>query len=77
MRTVSDEIRIEGLTELQRDLADRLWSMDTEEEVQAFISGLPQSLKREAYCVATMLIAHELDSVEAVSPDLQRYLRSL
>lgn len=74
---MSDEIRIEGFTALQCDLADRLWSMDTEEEVSAFINGLPQSLKREAYCVATMLIAHELDRVEAVSPDLQQYLRSL
>jgi len=68
---------IEGFTDLQRDLADRLWGMDTEAEVQGFISTLPKNLKREAWVVLTMIVATELDSIDLVSPDLQHYLRTL
>jgi hypothetical protein len=70
-------IKIEGFTELQRDLADRLWNMDTEREAQEFVDGLPRNLKREAWVVIMMIMAHELDEVDVVSPDLQQYLRSL
>ena len=68
---------IEGFTDLQRDLADRLWSMDTQAEVEGFISTLPKNLKREAWTVLTMIVATELDTVDLVSPDLQQYLRTL
>jgi hypothetical protein len=70
-------IKIEGFTQLQRDLADRLWAMDTEREAREFVDGLPKRLKQEAWVVITMIMAHELDDVDVVSPDLQQYLRSL
>jgi hypothetical protein len=70
-------IKIEGFTELQRDLADRLWKMDTEREAREFVDSLPRNLKREAWVVIMMIMAHELDEVDVISPDLQQYLRSL
>jgi hypothetical protein len=70
-------IKIEGFTELQRDLADRLWKMDTEREAREFVDGLPKNVKREAWVVIMMIMAHELDEVDVISPDLQQYLRSL
>ena len=68
---------IEGFTDLQRELADRIWSMDTEHEVNHFIYSLPRNLRREAWTVLTMIIADQLDAVDEVSPDLQQYLRTL
>jgi hypothetical protein len=71
------DIQIQGLSPLQRDLADRIWSMDTEDQVQEFVSTLPRSLKREAWVVMQMIIASELDNQMEVSPDVQAYISSL
>ena len=71
------DIQIQGLSPLQRDLADRIWSMDTEDQVQEFVSTLPRSLKREAHVVLNMIIASELDNQMEVSPDVQAYISSL
>ena len=71
------DIQIQGLSPLQRDLADRIWSMDTEDQVQEFVSTLPRSLKREAWVVMQMIIATELDNQMEVSPDVQAYISSL
>lgn len=68
---------IQGFTALQKDLADRIWALDTELEVSAFIMSLPRNLKREAYVVMQMIIAQELDNVMEVSPDVQAYINSL
>ena len=68
---------IEGFSPLQKDLADRIWALDTELEVSAFIMSLPRNLKREAYVVMQMIIASELDNHMEVSPDVQAYINSL
>lgn len=70
-------ITIQGLTALQRDLADRIWSMDSQEQIDQFVSGLPQSLKREAWVVMQMIIWAELDGVEEVSDEVSAYCSSL
>lgn len=71
------DIQIQGFSPLQQDLADRIWSMDTEDQVQEFVSTLPRSLKREAWVVMQMIIASELDNQMEVSPDVQAYISSL
>ena len=68
---------VEGFTPLQRDLADKIWGMDTQDQIQEFVSTLPRSLKREAWVVMQMIIASELDNQMEVSPDVQAYLSSL
>ena len=68
------DIQIQGLTALQRDLADRLWSMDTQEEIAEFVGQLPKSLKREAWVVMQMIIAAELDRVMEVTDEVRDYL---
>jgi hypothetical protein len=70
-------IEIRGFTQLQRDLADRLWQMDSEREAREFVDGLPKSLKREAWVVIMMIMAHELDSYMEVSDEVSSYIRSL
>jgi len=68
-------ITIEGLTELQRDIADRLWALDTTAEITDYISTLPRSLKREAWVVQQMIIAAELDQVLEITDEVEHYLR--
>ena len=68
---------IRGFTPLQRDLADKIWGMDTQDQIQEFVSTLPRSLKREAWVVMQMIIATELDNQMEVSPDVQAYISSL
>ena len=68
---------IEGFSPLQKDLADRIWSLDTQAELEQFVSTLPRSLKREAYVVMQMIIAEELDNVMEVTDEVSAYCRSL
>jgi hypothetical protein len=67
-------ITIQGLTELQRDLADQLWSLDTTEDIEQWMATLPKSLKREAWVVMNMIIWAELDQFMEVSDEVSDYL---
>jgi hypothetical protein len=67
---------ITGLTAVQRDIADRLWSLDTTAEINDYIHSLPRSLKREAWVVMQMIIWAELDQVMEITDEVQDYLHS-
>ena len=73
---MSNDIEIQGFSALQRDLADRIWSMDTQDQIAEFVSTLPRSLKREAWVVMQMIIAAELDNYMEVSDEVHSYLSS-
>ena len=49
-------IEIPGLSPRQIDLANRIWSMDSMEEVVAFFDTLPQRAKIDAYIVYQMIL---------------------
>ena len=68
---------ITGLTELQRDIADRLWALDTTEDIEQYIATLPRSLKREAWVVMNMIIWAELDDIEDITDATQDLIRSI
>ena len=74
---MSNDIEIQGFTALQRDLADRIWSMDTQDQIAEFVMTLPKNLKREAWVVMQMIIAAELDNVMEVEDAVKDYCRSL
>lgn len=57
-------MEIYGLNERQRQIADLLWSMETQEEVKSFIKGLKGSIKRDAEIVLEMMILAVLDEVK-------------
>lgn len=70
------DIQIRGFTALQQELADRIWSMDTQHELEQFIARLPRSLRREAWVVQQMIIAAELDSYMEITDEVSDYLHS-
>ena len=49
-------ISIPGLSARQIDLANRIWSMDSTEEVVAFFDTLPMKARIDAYIVYTMIL---------------------
>ena len=56
-------IQIEGLSPLQQELAERLWTMESREEIVAWIQLMPRSVALQAYIVMEMMLAAELDRV--------------
>jgi hypothetical protein len=68
---------VQGFSPLQKDLADRIWSLDTQHQVEEFVSGLPRNLKREAWVVMNMIIWAELDTYMEVTDDVKNYIYSL
>lgn len=57
-------IEIQGLSPIQKDMADRLWQLDSPEEVSNFIMGLPKSMRELAQVMHDMIIAAALDGYE-------------
>lgn len=68
---------IQGFTALQREIADRIWQMDTREEIERYVLTMPNNLRTHAWIVMNMIIAAELDHTDYVNPELTLYLRSL
>lgn len=67
-------ITIEGLSELQRELADQIWQCDSQEEVAEFISRLPRRLRAQARVVHELMIAAVIDQHMEVTDAVRDYL---
>jgi hypothetical protein len=54
-------IELTGLSSLQKELAERMWNMESMEEIVAWIQMMPKSVALQAYIVMQMIIAAEID----------------
>ena len=54
-------IELTGLSPLQRELADRMWQMESMDEIVAWVQSMPRSVALQAYLVMQMIIAAEID----------------
>lgn len=50
------QIRIDGLTAYQIKIVDKLWSMDTHDEVTEWISSLSSAEQKEAVTLQQMIL---------------------
>lgn len=57
------EIKLYGLSALQRELADQIWACDSQEDVDDFIGALPKRLRGQAKFVKEMMTIAVWDSV--------------
>lgn len=57
-------IRLEGLTPLRVELCDKIWGMETQEEVIEWFDTLPNSLKITAHAMLHLIIAEMIDQQE-------------
>jgi hypothetical protein len=60
-------IEIQGFNKKQRLLADIIWALDTQDQVQAFIRSLPKKDREQAQVVCEMMILAFFDEVDTVS----------
>jgi hypothetical protein len=67
-------ITIQGLTTVQREIADRIWAMDSQHEVEHYILSMPKRMRTQAWVVLNMIIATELDSYMEVTDEVRDYL---
>ena len=56
-------IKIDGLNSHQHRILDRLWSMNTLDEVEEWMSTLPESDQRLASSLAHLLLLEQLDMI--------------
>jgi hypothetical protein len=54
-------IELHGLSPLQRELAERMWNMESMDEIVAWVQMMPRSVALQAYIVMQMIIAAEID----------------
>ena len=64
-------IRLEGLTPLQVELCDKIWGMETQEEIVEWFNSLPRSLQITAHAMLMMITAELLDQEEFTVSDLE------
>ena len=64
-------ITIEGLTKQQRQIADLLWSCDTQEAVHQLIQSLPPEYKQDAVAIHQLMIAAVFDQYEDITEDVE------
>lgn len=52
---------LEGLTPLQQEILEKIWSMDTQAEVIAWFDTLPRNLKQTAHAMLMMVVIEMID----------------
>lgn len=68
-------ITIEGFTKRQRMLADIIWALESQQQVEMFISTLPKRQKQEARVVCEMMILACIDEVDTVDESVVELLK--
>jgi hypothetical protein len=56
-----NNIRLEGLTPLQVELADKIWQMDTQEAIGEWLGTLPRSLRQQAVSLLYLITVECID----------------
>jgi len=54
-------IELTGLSPLQQELAERMWNMESMDEIVAWVQTMPRSVALQAYIVMQMIIAAQID----------------
>ena len=57
-------IELENLSDIQKSLCDILWELDDANELQAFLNGLPERLRRDAESMIQMMLLNSIDKTE-------------
>jgi hypothetical protein len=67
-------IEIQGLTRKQRLLADIIWALDTQAQVQNFIRSLPPKDREQAEVITEMIILAFVDQCDTIDPEVSRVI---
>jgi hypothetical protein len=65
-------ITLEGLSKQQMQIADLIWSCESQADVDQLIENLPESYKRDAVTVHELMIAAVMDEYqEGITEDVK------
>jgi hypothetical protein len=68
-------ITITGLTKQQYQIADMIWSCDSQEDVQRLLAAMPAQYKQDAQTVHELMIAAVMDQHEDITEDVKDIIR--
>ena len=54
-------IQIDGLTPLQMEILERIWSMDSQAEVMTWFDTLPRNLRQTAHAMLMLVVIEMID----------------
>lgn len=64
-------MQLHGLTAQQIEICNKLWGMETEDEVLEWFDTLPQNLKFEAHLILSLILLEQLDETVAQMSELE------
>lgn len=64
-------ITLEGLTKQQYQIADMIWSCESQQDVDRLIRNLPANYKQDAVTIHQLMIAAVFDQHEEITEDVQ------
>jgi hypothetical protein len=57
-------MELDNLTDMQKSLCDILWELDDSAELNAFLAGLPERLRKEAESLVQLMLLNSLDNTQ-------------
>ncbi len=70
-------ITLEGLTKQQYQIADMIWSCDSQEAVEQLLRAMPEQYKTDAVTVHPLMIAAVMDQHEDITEDVKDIINSI
>ena len=64
-------IQLHGLTKQQYQIADMIWSCESQTDVDRLIQNLPQAYRQDAVVIHQLMIAAVMDTYEEVTDDVK------
>lgn len=64
-------ITLEGLTRQQYQIADMIWSCESQEDVQRLMRALPEGYRQDAQVIHQLMIAAVMDQHMEITADVQ------
>ncbi len=68
---------LHGLTRQQHQIADMIWSCDSQADVDRLISNLPSAYKRDAVVIHQLMIAAVLDQYMEITEDVKNLISDI
>ncbi len=70
-------IELHGLTRQQHQIADMIWSCDSQADVDRLISNLPSAYKRDAVVIHQLMIAAVMDQYMEITEDVKNLISDI
>lgn len=70
-------IQLHGLTKQQYQIADMIWSCESQADVEQLMRALPEAYKQDAVVIHQLMIAAVMDQYEEVTDDVKDLISTI